>query len=267
MTLNPNYSTYSPIDQVSFLKFINWAKQILPQSTSFLDIGSGPGVTLAWASSYFTTLTGIDYDPEWCINNNIINVDAFNYTGYNQFDVLYCYSPIINDTNLNNQLKTIILNNMKIGAVYIDIETDAIYQKQSDNSIAISPQPPVKQNFTDTIHCSSRLKCFYCRNSESWRKSMANVTNWDTNYTCPIGLPIGATQDQIEQAINQSQPTLISLNQSKGLGDTIKKITDATGITKVVEKIEKATGKDCGCGKRQEKLNELFPYNRENKTK
>ena len=32
--------------------------------------------------------------------------------------------------------------------------------------------------------------------------------------------------------------------KSKGLGDTIEKITKATGIKKIVKKISKATGKD-----------------------
>ena len=50
--------------------------------------------------------------------------------------------------------------------------------------------------------------------------------------------------------------------KSKGLGDTIEKITKATGIKKVVQTISKATGKDCGCGKRKESLNRLFPYNK-----
>ena len=38
----------------------------------------------------------------------------------------------------------------------------------------------------------------------------------------------------------------------RGLGDTIEKITKATG---------KITGKkDCGCNKRKEVLNKVFPY-------
>ncbi len=48
--------------------------------------------------------------------------------------------------------------------------------------------------------------------------------------------------------------------KSKGLGDTIEKITKATGIKTVVDKVSKVTGKDCGCGKRKEKLNKIFPY-------
>ena len=50
-------------------------------------------------------------------------------------------------------------------------------------------------------------------------------------------------------------------NKSKGLGDTVAKITKATGIKKVVDKVSGVVGKDCGCAKRQETLNRLFPYN------
>lgn len=48
---------------------------------------------------------------------------------------------------------------------------------------------------------------------------------------------------------------------NKGLGDTIETITKATGIKAVVEGI---TGGDCGCDKRKEKLNKLFPYKKNN---
>ena len=47
----------------------------------------------------------------------------------------------------------------------------------------------------------------------------------------------------------------------KGLGDSIERITKATGIKKVVNKISKKTGKDCGCNNRKNTLNRLFPYN------
>ena len=49
--------------------------------------------------------------------------------------------------------------------------------------------------------------------------------------------------------------------KSKGLGDSIEKITKATGINKMVNAINDARGvKDCGCKKRQASLNKLFPY-------
>jgi len=54
--------------------------------------------------------------------------------------------------------------------------------------------------------------------------------------------------------------------KSKGFGDTIAKITHATGLNKVAEAVAKAAGhEDCGCGRRQDKLNELFPYKVEEK--
>lgn len=43
----------------------------------------------------------------------------------------------------------------------------------------------------------------------------------------------------------------------RGLGDSIDKITTATGIKAVGKK---ATKGGCGCEKRRKKLNELFPY-------
>ena len=51
------------------------------------------------------------------------------------------------------------------------------------------------------------------------------------------------------------------MKKSKGLGDSIEKITKVTGIKKVVNTVSKAVKKDCGCAKRQDTLNRLFPYN------
>ena len=49
--------------------------------------------------------------------------------------------------------------------------------------------------------------------------------------------------------------------KSNGLGDSIEKIAKATGIKKVVDTVSKVTGKDCGCNKRKQTLNTMFPYN------
>ena len=47
--------------------------------------------------------------------------------------------------------------------------------------------------------------------------------------------------------------------KSQGLGDSIEKFTQATGIKKVVEKV---TGGDCRCNKRRDSLNRAFPYSK-----
>ena len=44
---------------------------------------------------------------------------------------------------------------------------------------------------------------------------------------------------------------------SEGLGDTIAKVTEATGIKKAVKFL---AGEDCGCDERQERLNKVFKY-------
>ena len=48
--------------------------------------------------------------------------------------------------------------------------------------------------------------------------------------------------------------------KSKGLGDTVEKVTKATGLKKATDFIFDKLGMDCGCDKRKEKLNKLFPY-------
>ena len=54
-------------------------------------------------------------------------------------------------------------------------------------------------------------------------------------------------------------PSKKSTKKSKGLGDTIEKVTKATGIDKIVEAV---AGDDCGCQDRKDKLNKMFPYYR-----
>lgn len=50
--------------------------------------------------------------------------------------------------------------------------------------------------------------------------------------------------------------------RSRGLGDTIVKITKATGVEQVVKAVTKAVGiEDCGCDARKDALNRVFPYN------
>lgn len=54
------------------------------------------------------------------------------------------------------------------------------------------------------------------------------------------------------------------MDKQKGLGDTVAAITKATGIEALVKGI---FGENCGCDVRQEKLNRLVPYQKEEKKK
>jgi hypothetical protein len=63
---------------------------------------------------------------------------------------------------------------------------------------------------------------------------------------------------------NESKPTATKPTKRgkkpSGLGDTIEQITTATGIKAAVDWFSEATGVDCGCDARKEKLNKLFRY-------
>jgi len=51
------------------------------------------------------------------------------------------------------------------------------------------------------------------------------------------------------------------IEASKGLGDTVEKVLHKTGIDKLAKFV---LGEDCGCDKRKEYLNKMFPYNKPN---
>lgn len=69
--------------------------------------------------------------------------------------------------------------------------------------------------------------------------------------------------DSIETAYMNFQgipPNISVVERSRGLGDTVAKITHATRLDQLAVLYTKITGKDCGCSSRQEALNKLFPY-------
>lgn len=45
--------------------------------------------------------------------------------------------------------------------------------------------------------------------------------------------------------------------KAKGLGDTVEQVLEATGISKIAKWV---LGEDCGCDKRKQILNDLYPY-------
>lgn len=51
------------------------------------------------------------------------------------------------------------------------------------------------------------------------------------------------------------------VKKSEGLGDTVEKVLEATGIAKVAKFI---LGDDCGCDERKALLNKMYPYQKPN---
>lgn len=73
----------------------------------------------------------------------------------------------------------------------------------------------------------------------------------------------GITPSKIAQKLKVKKAVVLDIlgdaAKPKGLGDVVESITEATGIKAVVEAVANAVDKDCGCAKRKESLNKLFP--------
>ena len=59
----------------------------------------------------------------------------------------------------------------------------------------------------------------------------------------------------IDEETKKRVANLVRNKKKRGLGDIVKAGLSALGITE--QRVSKAIGRPCGCGKRAEKLNEL----------
>ena len=53
------------------------------------------------------------------------------------------------------------------------------------------------------------------------------------------------------------------VNKPRGLGDVVETVAKVTGIKSAVEAVGRATGNDCGCARRRDRLNELVPFRKD----
>ena len=79
------------------------------------------------------------------------------------------------------------------------------------------------------------------------------VQDLKAKWKCTILI---AVKHQRKEFAQQGVDGNVSIMNSKGLGDSIEKFTKATGIKKLADKIPGG----CGCNKRKDKLNNMFPY-------
>jgi hypothetical protein len=91
------------------------------------------------------------------------------------------------------------------------------------------------------------------RNLEVDREELHIALGQKEKWKCTILI---AAKRQINAFARQDADGNVNIMKSRGLGDSIEKFTKATGIKKVVE----ALPGDCGCNKRREALNKVFPY-------
>ena len=77
------------------------------------------------------------------------------------------------------------------------------------------------------------------------------------NLTLPANLP-----SIIQQQMCATLPPEHCKNVSEGVGDTVYKLTTATGIKALAHRKHKSSGVCKGCAARQSRLNKLLPYRR-----
>jgi hypothetical protein len=75
----------------------------------------------------------------------------------------------------------------------------------------------------------------------------------ERGYTLAEVEPCIVSRDGDYLTVDETHPAYP--HKRRGLGDMVADGLAAVGITK--ERVSKAIGRPCGCGKRQEKLNEL----------
>jgi len=54
----------------------------------------------------------------------------------------------------------------------------------------------------------------------------------------------------------------LDLAKTQRLGRLVEAVTTVTGVKAATEAVAKVTGKDCGCKRRRDKMNEAFPFRR-----
>ena len=159
--------------------------------------------------------------------------------------------------------------------------------KRQNNEVAIPQRiPNVKEPTGETTQCQCQFpdgqNTIFCERHQCTKtRPLHNLCKfredyyqlWESGEGPMQGVQTLAPQQQTRS--EPKPPKIVqttgffkdeSESESQGIGDTIAKITRATGVKAAVDAVSEATGRDCGCQKRQNALNEMFPY-KQKKTK
>lgn len=88
----------------------------------FLDVGSGIGEKLEIAAMLGWTPQGVEVDPALAADSRtywphkVVVCDAFEFDGYDEFDLIYCYRPLINPVD-QDTLNRVIVEGARSGTV------------------------------------------------------------------------------------------------------------------------------------------------------
>lgn len=128
VAIDPRYYGYTPLPMREFCAGLEALKQYVTETTycfpelAFLDVGCGIGTKLLAAQFHGFRVSGIEVVPAYADvarrlvpEANIAVTDAFDFTNYADFDVVYAYHPC-QDKTLEKRLEEHIVSHMKPGA-------------------------------------------------------------------------------------------------------------------------------------------------------
>jgi len=136
---------YRHVEIIHILYIIN---KVAGKQLTFLDVGCGSGHIVALANTLGFHAEGIELNKciPSCYTSNITEVDAFEYTEYKRYDVIYCYQILKNPADLD-ELYKLIISKCKPGTVFIFVGQynyglmDSLLIKIERNSFTIYVKP------------------------------------------------------------------------------------------------------------------------------
>lgn len=120
----PGCVPWMPYPMAQFVMYLTDAVREA-SGTRFLDVGGGPGTKAILAARLFGLDPGeIELDPVMAAEAAQLGVkvevaDALDYTGYDQYDIVYVNRPVVGAKLL--QLQQHIMDLMRPGGVLIDV--------------------------------------------------------------------------------------------------------------------------------------------------
>lgn len=148
-------------------------------------------------------------------------------------------------------MKSIYLNQKKTNRL---INVEQVFDSQQQSTFEIADEDQEILDRYDNLSFTEKelLELSYDNSLRDIQKK------YGINYGYAHNVITAARKKVLQGRINEYNNKRLKHRKmkSKGLGDTIEKITKATGIKWLV----KLMNEDCGCDKRKEYLNEVFAY-------
>lgn len=122
--IKKGYYPYIPFEPTEFYQKISRLVERY-KIKSFLDVGAGYGDKVLIAKDIVEKADGIEYLKEYVdvaksFGIDLIHADAFEFSKYGDYDLIYMYHPI-HDYKIYTKLVVLLMENMKVGGYLLEV--------------------------------------------------------------------------------------------------------------------------------------------------